>query len=96
MLHPLRDNLSLSLSSIDSFNLPFQSGFSEVFLTSFISGGMFCDHFHCGVGRVEGVAVDRIRNDGGMGGMWRKKGERRKCVNFSPNKCGKYLTSQDV
>jgi hypothetical protein len=36
---------------------------------------MFCDHFHCGVGRVERVVVDRSRNDGVMGGMWRKRGK---------------------
>jgi hypothetical protein len=36
---------------------------------------MFCDYFHCGVGRVEGVVVDRSRNDGVMGGMWRKRGK---------------------
>ncbi len=40
-------------------------------LISFISGGMFCDPFHCGVGRVEELVVDWSRNDVGMGGMWR-------------------------
>jgi hypothetical protein len=43
---------------------------------------MFCDHFHCGVGRVEGAVVDRSRNDGGMGGMRRKRGEKEKVCQF--------------
>jgi hypothetical protein len=42
---------------------------------------MFCDHFHCGVGRVEGVVVDRSRNDGVIG-MWRKRGEKEKMCQF--------------
>jgi hypothetical protein len=43
---------------------------------------MFCDHFHCGVGRVEGVSVEWSRNDGVMGGMWRKRGEKEKVCEF--------------
>ncbi len=56
---------------------------------------MFCDHFHCGVGRVEGVVVDRSRMEG-WEGCWEKEEKRRKCVNISPNRFDKYLTSQDV
>ncbi len=49
--HPLRDSISLSHSlQFVLFNL-----------ISFILGGTFCDHFPCGVGRVEGVVVDRSR-----------------------------------
>jgi hypothetical protein len=43
---------------------------------------MFCDHFPCGVGRVERAVVDRSRNDGGIGGMWRKRGEKEKVCPF--------------
>jgi hypothetical protein len=31
-----------------------------------------------------------------MKGWEGKEEKRRKCVDFSPNRCGKYLTSQDV
>ncbi len=43
---------------------------------------MFCDYFRCRVGRVEGLVVDRSRNDGVIGGMWRKRGEKEKVCQF--------------
>jgi hypothetical protein len=44
---------------------------------------MLCDHFRCGVGRVEGVAVDRSRNDGGMGRDGEKKRRKGESVSIS-------------
>jgi hypothetical protein len=43
---------------------------------------MLCDHFDCGVGRVEEIVFDRSRNDEVMGGMWRKRGEKEKVCQF--------------
>ncbi len=96
MLHPLRDLIPLPPSLqfvllISPFNLDSHKFFS--FLS--FQGVCFVIIFAV-VGRVEGVVVDRSRNDGGDGRDVERKRKRRKCVNFSPNSCDKYLTSQDV
>ncbi len=42
------------------------------------------------------VVVDRSRNDGGMGGMWRERGEKEKECRFLTQQMWQNLTSQDV
>jgi hypothetical protein len=57
---------------------------------------MFCDHFPCGVGRVEGVVVDRSRNDGGMWRDAEKKRRKGESVSISHPTDVTNITSQDV